>query len=54
VLCGDSFLGSGDRRLHFGMGAATAVDSVHIHWPGGKVQRLTGLPLNTYSDIEEP
>lgn len=52
VLCGDSFLGSGDRRLHFGLGPAT-VDSVHIHWPGGTVQRLQDLPINTYLLIEE-
>lgn len=53
VLCGDSFLGSGDRRLHFGLGLAPRVDSLQVHWPGGTVQRLSKLPLNTYMVIEE-
>jgi hypothetical protein len=53
VLCGDSFLGSSDRRLHFGLGEATAVDSLHIHWPGGNVQRLTDLPVDAYLVVEE-
>ena len=53
VLCGDSFLSSGDRRLHFGLGEATAVDSLHIHWPGGDLQRLTGLPMNSYLVVEQ-
>ncbi len=53
VLCGDSFLSSSDRRLHFGLGQATAVDSLHVHWPGGALQRLTDLPINAYSVVEE-
>ena len=53
VLCGGSFLSSGDRRLHFGLGEATAVDSLHVHWPGGILQRVTGLPINAYSVVEQ-
>jgi hypothetical protein len=53
VLCGDSFLSSSDRRLHFGLGAATAVDSLHIHWPGGDLQRLKDLPVNEYLVVEQ-
>ena len=52
VLCGESFLGSGDRRVHFGLGAVTA-DSLHIHWPGGGVQRVIGLPVDAYMLVEE-
>ena len=53
LLCGESFLGSGDRRIHFGLGAAARVDSLHIHWPGGGLQRVTNPPLNAYLLVEE-
>ena len=33
VLSGGSYISSNDQRLHFGLGDATAVDSVEIHWP---------------------
>lgn len=51
VMCGDSFLGSGDRRLHFGLGSGRA-DSLHVYWPGGALQRLSDLPLDAYVLVE--
>ncbi|MXY80636.1 MAG: CRTAC1 family protein, partial [Gemmatimonadetes bacterium] len=53
VLCGESFLGSGDRRVHFGLGAAGRADSLHIYWPSGALQRLIDLPIDAYMRIEE-
>jgi hypothetical protein len=50
-MCGDSFLGSGDRRLHFGLGSGRA-DSLHVYWPGGALQRLSDLPLDAYVLVE--
>jgi hypothetical protein len=35
VLSGGSYLSSNDFRVHFGLGDASIVDSVEIHWPGG-------------------
>ena len=52
VLCGESFLGSGDRRLHFGLAAGSA-DSMHVYWPGGALQRVTDLPLDSYVLVEQ-
>ena len=52
VLCGGSFLGSGDRRLHFGLAAAGA-DSLHIYWPGGVLQRVADLPVDRYVLVEQ-
>jgi hypothetical protein len=26
--------------LHFGLGTATAVDGIEIHWPSGTVQKI--------------
>jgi hypothetical protein len=38
VLSGGSFISSNDQRVHFGLGDATAVDSVDIRWPGGAME----------------
>lgn len=35
-----SYLSSGDPRLHFGLGAAAAVDSVEVRWPDGLRERF--------------
>jgi hypothetical protein len=41
VLSGGSFASSNDQRLHFGLGAATAIERIEIHWPSGNVQTST-------------
>ena len=40
VRAGSSFESSSDPRLHFGLGAATKVDSIVIRWPSGQVDKL--------------
>ena len=35
VTSGGSFASSPDQRLHFGLGAATTVDEIEVHWPSG-------------------
>jgi enediyne biosynthesis protein E4 len=40
VLSGGSYLSSNEMRLHFGLGAATVMDGVEIHWPNGKSERV--------------
>jgi hypothetical protein len=35
-----SFESASDPRLHFGLGAATRVDAITIHWPSGKTDTL--------------
>ncbi len=51
---GGSYLSRNDPRAHFGLGDCAKVDRVAIKWPRGAVQKLTGLPLNRYTTIEEP
>ena len=41
VLSGGSFASSPDQRLHFGLGAATKIDKLEIHWPSGIVEQIT-------------
>jgi hypothetical protein len=43
VFSGGSYASSSDQRLHFGLGAATRVDKVEIHWPSG-TKELIMLP----------
>jgi enediyne biosynthesis protein E4 len=40
VLSGGSYLSSNDPRLHFGLGSASTVDSVEIHWPDAHRESL--------------
>jgi hypothetical protein len=40
VRANSSFESASDPRLHFGLGAATRVDSITIHWPSSKTDTL--------------
>lgn len=48
-----SYLSSNDPRLHVGLGAATRVDEVKVHWPSGKLQTLTALRAGFLYEISE-
>jgi hypothetical protein len=41
VLSGGSYASSNDPRVHFGLGAATKIDGVEIHWPSKFVEHIT-------------
>ena len=53
VLSGGSYLSSNDFRLHFGLGDATAVDNVEIHWPSGAVEQLKVSAVDRILTVEE-
>jgi enediyne biosynthesis protein E4 len=40
VRAASSFESSNDPRAHFGLGSATRVDGIVIHWPSGQVDKL--------------
>src|SRR5439155_1570527 len=40
VTSGGSYGSSSDQRLHFGLGSATKVDKIEIHWPSGKKEEI--------------
>jgi len=50
---GSGYLSQDDGRLHFGLGSATAVDSLTVTWPSGTVQTLNKLPADRVITIEE-
>jgi hypothetical protein len=54
VMSGGSYESSNDQRLHFGLGQATSVDKVEIHWASsGAVERITLPGVDRYFVIEE-
>ncbi len=52
---GGSYLSSHDGREVLGLGTATTLDWVEITWPApsGRVERLTGLPIDRYVTVVE-
>jgi len=54
VSTSGSYLSACDRRVHFGLGADTAVKSVEIRWPTGTLQRLENVMANQILNVVEP
>jgi len=52
---GGSYLSSHDPREVLGVGSATKIDWMEIRWPqpSGKVEKLTGLPIDRYITVVE-
>jgi hypothetical protein len=48
------FMGSSDKRIHFGLGAESQVRTIEIRWPRGTVQRMEGIAADRFLKVEEP
>jgi len=53
VLSGGSYLSSNDPRAHFGLGQATTVDDIEIHWPSGKVEHFSVPKVDQIVTLKE-
>ena len=53
VRGGASYLSQNDLRLHFGLEKRTKIDSLEVHWPSGKVDKVTNLNVNRILTIKE-
>ena len=53
TTCG-SYLSSGDRRVHFGLGVQSAVKEIDIRWPSGMRQTLHDVKGDQILRIDEP
>jgi hypothetical protein len=53
VLSGGSYASTNDPRPHFGLGQATKVDDIEVHWPSGKVEHFTVPGVDRIVTIEE-
>jgi hypothetical protein len=49
-----SYLSSVELPLTFGLGAATAAESITIVWPSGKTSELKGLETEKVHEVAEP
>jgi hypothetical protein len=53
VLSQSSYYSHDDLRLHFGLGTATAADSVEVRWPSGQVDVLKDVAGRRVVAIKE-
>lgn len=53
IHSGGSYLSQNDLRVHFGLGAATKIDSVEIQWPSGKTELLKDLAVDRFYSVLE-
>jgi hypothetical protein len=40
VISGGSYASTSDPRLHFGLGDASAIDDIEVHWPSGSIEHF--------------
>jgi hypothetical protein len=52
VMAQSSFYSANDRRLHFGLGTATAAD-LTIRWPNGATEQLSAVPADQLIVVRE-
>lgn len=48
------YLSQNEGRLHFGLGAATVIDKVVVHWPSGIDQTLENQRIDSVLTVQEP
>ncbi|MGA3131285.1 MAG: CRTAC1 family protein [Terracidiphilus sp.] len=53
VHSGGSYLSQNDLRIHFGLGAATNIDSIEIHWPSGAIDHIGSLAVDQFYSVLE-
>jgi hypothetical protein len=53
VISGGSYLSNNDPRVHFGIGQATKIEDLEIHWPDGKVEHVAAPAIDHISTITE-
>jgi len=46
-----SYLSQDSATLHFGLGAAPAVDSIEVRWPDGEIESLPGVSVDSLYEL---
>jgi enediyne biosynthesis protein E4 len=54
VSTANGIYSASDKRLHFGLGKEMEVKELEITWPGGTIQKLSGIKANQILRITEP
>jgi hypothetical protein len=50
--CG-SYFSASDKRVHFGLGNDTKVDSLTVKWPSGKIDTFKNLTVDRMVTLQE-
>jgi enediyne biosynthesis protein E4 len=53
VTTASSYLSSGDKRVHFGLGADALAQRIEIRWPSGVLQTMTNVVADRILQIDE-
>jgi len=53
VKSGASYISQNDMRLHFGLGSATAVESVDVRWPDGTASKVRNVKANQLITVKK-
>jgi enediyne biosynthesis protein E4 len=53
VRSGSSFISNNDMRVHFGVGAATKIDSVEVRWPSGRTETFAKIAIDKVNELKE-
>ncbi len=53
VRSGSSYISNNDMRVHFGLGAATKIDSLEVRWPSGLLERFENLTVDAIHTLKE-
>ncbi|HUE42858.1 MAG TPA: CRTAC1 family protein [Candidatus Sulfotelmatobacter sp.] len=53
VRSGSSFISNNDMRVHFGLGAATKIDSVEVRWSSGLIETFDKVAIDSISTLSE-
>ena len=54
VQSGTSYISQADKRLHFGLGQATEIDSVEVLWPDGTTTNVPNVKGNQILTVQQP
>lgn len=54
VTTASSYLSSSDKRVHFGLGAASMAETIEIRWPSGIRQTMKNVPADQILHVDEP
>jgi hypothetical protein len=53
-VASSGYLSQDDGRMHFGLGAASSIDKLIVHWPSGREQTLEKQEVDRVLTVEEP
>jgi hypothetical protein len=53
IRSGGSFYSQNDLRIHFGLGKASRIDALEIHWPSKQIDRFTDIAPNQILKLVE-